>query len=184
MKKTLAIPFSLFVAGFAISGVAQEKIAPAVDPNAIAALEKMGGNLRGLNAFKVSAVTMTDDVMDNDMKVQFGGNANVKVRRPDRLRADISTDRKQRQVFYDGKSVTLYGPRVKYFATVAAPPTVGETIEVLAQKYGIELPLADLFYWGTEKSSMQDIKSAFHLGPATVDGMPTDHYLFRQEGVD
>lgn len=184
MKKMPAILFSLLVTGFTRPGFAQEKPVPAIDPEAIAALEKMGAYLRTLKTFEVNAFTMTDEVIDGNMKVQFSGNANMKVRRPDRLRAEISTDRKQRQIFYDGKSVTLYGPRVKYYATVAAPPTLGETAEVLAQKYGIDLPLADLFYWGTEKAPLQDIKSAIQVGPATVDGIPTDHYLFRQEGLD
>jgi hypothetical protein len=156
----------------------------AVDPAAMAALDRMGAYLRTLTAFEVDARTATENVMDDGFKLQFDGMARLKVRRPDRLHVDISNARKQRQIFYDGKSVTVYGPRLKYYATVPAPPTVRETIEVLAKKYGIDTPLADLFYWGTDESEAADIRAAHHIGPATIDGKQTDQYAFRQEGVD
>jgi hypothetical protein len=156
----------------------------AVDPAAIAALDHMGAYLRTLTAFQIEARTATENVTEDGFKLQFDGVATLKVRRPDRLHVDISNARKQRQIFYDGKSVTVYGPRVKYYATVPAPQTLGETIQVLAKKYGIETPLADLFYWGTDQSGAADIKAAHHIGPATIDGKQTDHYAFRQEGVD
>jgi hypothetical protein len=185
-RLSIALCFTAAAASFAVSGFAQEKkqAAAAVDPKAIAALEKMGGYLRSLKVFEVTAATMTDEVTEDNMKIQLAGNTKLQVRRPDRLRAETISDRKQRQLYYDGKSITLYGPRVKYYATVAAPSTLHETVEVLTKKYGVELPLADLFYWGTDKAPVQDIKSAYYVGPATVDGTPTDHYAFRQEGVD
>jgi hypothetical protein len=155
-----------------------------VDPAAMTALDRMGAYLRTLTAFEVEARTATENVMDDGFKLQFDGVAKLKVRRPDRLHADIVNARKQRQIFYDGKSVTVYGPRLKYYATVPAPPTLRETIQVLAQKYGIETPLADLFYWGTDESGAADIKVARHIGPATIDGKQADQYAFRQEGVD
>lgn len=184
MRLSITLGLVLAMAGFAAAGGAQEKSGTTVDPQAIAALEKMGAYLRSLKTFEVTASTMTDNVTENNMKIQLDSHAKLQVHRPNRLRAETTSDRKQREIFYNGKSITLYGPRVKYYATVAAPPTLGETIEVLAKKYGIEMPLADLFYWGTDKAPLQDIKSAYDIGPATVEGKPTDQYAFRQEGVD
>jgi hypothetical protein len=166
-----------------MAGLAQDN-PPAVDPKAIAALESMGAYLRTLKSFEITATTTTDEILDDGMKVQFDGTAKLTVRRPDRMRLLVESDRKHRELFYDGKSVTLYGPRVKYYATVAAPPTVRETVEVLAKKYGMELPLADLFVWGTDKARPDQIKRAIDLGPATVGGVSAEQYAFRQEGVD
>lgn len=171
-------------AGPAAPQAATAAAAPAVEPEAIAALERMGAYLRTLRTFEVTARSTTENVMDDGFKLQFDGKAELKVRRPDRLRVDISSDRKQRQIYYDGKSVTVYGPRVKYYATVPAPPTLHATIEVLTKKYGIELPLADLFYWGTDAAPLADITTARYIGPAKVDGKPAEQYAFRQEGVD
>ena len=155
-----------------------------IEPEAISALSAMGAYLRTLPAFEVVGRSTTESVMDDGIKLQFDSTANLKVRRPDRLRVDITNDRKQRQIFYDGKALTVYGQRIKYYATVAAPPTLGETIDALGKKYGIELPLADLFYWGTEQAPVSDIWAAHYIGPATVGALQAGHYAFRQGGVD
>ena len=157
---------------------------PDIEPEAIAALSAMGAYLRTLPSFEVVGRSTTESVMDDGMKLQFDGTANLKVRRPDRLRVDMASDRKQRQIFYDGKALTVYGQRIKYYATVAAPPTLRETIDTLGKKYGIELPLADLFYWGTEQAPASSIRSAHYVGPATIGSLQAEHYAFRQEGVD
>jgi hypothetical protein len=156
----------------------------AVAPEAMSALDDMGKYLRGLKTFTVTSTTLTDEIINDGIKLQFGGTASLKVRRPDRLKAEIASDRKLREIYYDGKKITLYGPRVKYYATVPAPPTLGDAIDVLAKRYGVAMPLVDLFYWGTEAAPMDVIKFAAYIGPAKVDGVMTDQYVFRQEGVD
>jgi hypothetical protein len=55
---------------------------------------------------------------------------------------------------------------------------------VAAQRYGLELPLADLFHWGRAKTGANDIRAASSLGRSTVNGIPCDHYAFRQSDVD
>jgi hypothetical protein len=158
---------------------------PAVAPEALAALEKMGAFLRTLKTFTLHAESTIDEVLDDTgQKIQFGGTVDYHVRLPDRLRVDVNSDRKQRQFFYDGKTVTLYGQRVKYYASVPAPPTIQATLEMAEQKYGLEVPLADLFFWGTDKAATEDIKAAMYVGPSWIGGVLTDHYAFRQEEVD
>jgi hypothetical protein len=164
--------------------VADEAAQADIAPQAISALGAMGAYLRSLSSFEVVGRATTETVMDDGMKLQFDSTANLKVRRPDRLRVDIANDRKQRQIFYDGASITVYSPRLKYYATVAAPPTLRETVDTLGARYGIELPLADLFYWGTEQAPVSDIRAAHYVGPATVGSLKAEHYAYRQEGVD
>ena len=159
--------------------------APAVLPEALSALKKMGGFLRTLKAFTVRADTSTDEVLaDTGQKIQFGSVVDYRVRPPDRLRADISSDRKNRQFFYDGKTLTFYGQRVQYYASVPMPPTIREALIIAAQKYGLELPLADLFFWGTDKADLKDITAATYVGPSWIGGALCDHYAFRQKAVD
>ena len=57
-----------------------------VDPAAVKKLEKMGGYLRTLKAFQVQSVTSRDSVL-------VGGTVDMLVqRRPDRLRAEVTSD--------------------------------------------------------------------------------------------
>ncbi|MFC3814670.1 DUF2092 domain-containing protein [Lysobacter sp. GCM10012299] len=168
----------------AAASAATPAATPAVDPQAVAALESMGKYLRSLKDFTVHADTTIELVTDDSQKLQFPGTVDYKVRAPDKLQLDMQTDRKSRQLFYDGKSLTVYGPKAKYYATVDAPPTIREMLGSVEQTYGIEMPLADLFLWGTDQAPTSALKSATLVGPARIDGTVTNQYAFRQEGVD
>ena len=156
----------------------------AVDPDATAALERMGAYLRTIKALQVEVVTEEEVVLDNGLKVMFGGVTTMVARKPDRLRVNVSSDLREREFFYDGKQLTLWAPRVHYYASVPAPPTIGELASTLEDKYGMEFPLVDLFRWGTASASSAAITAAVDLGPSTIADTTCGHYAFRQEGLD
>src|SRR5262249_33073430 len=106
-----------------------------------------------------------------------------KVRRPDRLRANVHGDRRDEQLFYDGKTFTIFGERVGYYASFDAPPTLAELKGVL-EKRGIDLPLADLFYWGTDQDKSSEITAATLIGSSNIAGTACNHYAFHQKDVD
>jgi hypothetical protein len=153
------------------------------DPEAIKALERMGDYLRTLKAFQVRSETNRDEVLDDGQSVEFDGVVDMIVERPNRLRADVTSDKQQRLYFYNGTTLSVWGRRVNYYATVPAPPTIRELVDTLNSKYDIELPLADLFYW-SDRTNASNITSATDLGPSQIGGVTSEHYAFRQEGVD
>jgi hypothetical protein len=155
-----------------------------INPEAIEALKAMGLYLRSLKSFTVHAESTTDEVLDSGQKIQFASTVELKARLPNRLRMNVTSDVKQRELYYNGKTVTQYAPRIKYYASVAAPGTVRETLVEAASKYDLTVPLADLFFWATDKASLDDIRSGIYVGPARVGGLECDHYAFREEGVD
>jgi len=161
------------------AGTAAQRDAKAMD-----ALAAMGKYLRTLKTFAVRADTVTDEVLTTGQKLQFAGTVDYLVQAPDRLRAEVRSDRRQRQYIYDGKTVTMNAPRMQYYGTVAAPATIAEALVVAEQKYALDLPLADLFLWGSDKAGLEDIKEAAFIGPATIGGKACDHYAFRQDDVD
>ena len=158
--------------------------AEAIDKDAMAALDKMGAYLRTLKVFQIRATTSRETVLDDGQKIALDGVVDLLVQRPGRLWAEISSDAQHRLFFFDGKTFTIFARRMNYYATVPAPATLAELSERLANRYGIEVPLADLFYWGTEKSGASDVKSAMDVGPSQVEGVTCEHYAFRQEGLD
>jgi hypothetical protein len=184
---TALISLSVLVA---LPALAQAQVAPtkpgepAVSPEAVSALERMGAFLRAQKEFALEAETTTEEVLDSGQKIQLSGKSRLQVRRPDRLRADISSDRKARQIYFDGQTFTLYGPRNGFYAQAKAPATLQELVDVAENRYGVELPLADLFYWGTPKSGIAEITAAIDVGPSTIDGVATEQYAFRQKDVD
>jgi hypothetical protein len=163
---------------------AQAAAKPPVDPEAISALHKMGEFLRSRQIFAVQARITTDDVIASGQKVQFGGTVELRVRRPDRMRMDIAGDRRNEHIYYDGKTFTVYGERVGYYASFPAPATLAELKDVLEKRYAFDLPLADLFYWGTDHDGEAAIQAATRVGAANIDGFMCDHFAFRNKDVD
>jgi hypothetical protein len=179
----------LTVCGLLIGARAEEApapaVAPVIEPQAIDALRKMGAYLHTLKAFSVTSENLTDEVLLSGQKVQVAGTSTIIARRPDRLYAMVKKDETDvdREYFYDGKTFTIYGKNLKYYASRPAPGTLREVVDALAEK-GIAIPLADLFSWGSNEDTTKDITSAIYIGPATIRGVATDHYAFRQPDVD
>lgn len=156
-----------------------------IDPDAIGTLTRMGAYLRSLTAFQVRASTSHENVLESGQKVQFDRTVDILAQRhPDRLREDVTSDKQHRLLLYNGKLFTMWADRSNYYTTVPAPPTIGELVDTLENKFGIETVLGDLFLWGTPRSQTSTITSALDIGPSTVDGTTCEQYAFRQPGLD
>lgn len=155
-----------------------------IDPSAMEALNKMGTYLRSLKAFQVDSEVTNDDVLDDGQIVtDIKANTLLSVG-PSLFRARLRTDDQDVFLFYDGKQFTVYGKLENFYATVSAPATTAQLVDKVYNDYGIEIPLVDLFKWGTDESAIKKITSAFDVGPSTVEGITCEHYAFRQEGLD
>jgi hypothetical protein len=156
-----------------------------LQPEAVQAIKRMSAYLATLPAFEVKATTSLDLVNDADQALQLDGTARYKVRRPDGFVIDVVSDRQSRRFIYDGKQLTVFSPGLGYYATVPAPPTIRQTLDAAYAKFGIALPLEDLFTWSDPASDRtKDLISGFMVGTATIDGVETTQYAFRQKNVD
>ncbi len=157
---------------------------PDVDARATDALDAMGEYLRTLRSFEVDADTSTDVVLDNGQNAALLRHAVLKVKRPDRMRADITGNGNVRGLVYDGHRFTIFNEKKGYYARHDAPPTLDGLVHDLAANWHIEAPLVDLFYWGNGKSDDAAISSAQTLGVEKVDTRSCTHYAYRQAGAD
>ena len=143
--------------------IAQQQPAPpaeatlAVDPDVVSQLQKMGAYLASLKTARIHADTSIDEVLDNGQKVIVTGQVTYQLRKPNGFVIEIASDRKVRQLFYDGKSLTVYAPRPKLYATIDAPPTNQEALDMMSDRYGIIVPLRDLFTWNDSSLQRSDV---------------------------
>lgn len=155
-----------------------------VQPEAVGALDRMAAHLRTLKQFRLTAVTTHDEVMEDGQTFEIAGRSTYEVRSPDRLKLEVITDMNEREYYYDGNTVTQYAPALDLYSVFDAPPTVAEAIEAAEEKYGVVFPLADLFYWGTDRSNVGDVSSAHFVGESRIGDNVCDHYAYRAEGAD
>ncbi|MFM0645043.1 DUF2092 domain-containing protein [Paraburkholderia bryophila] len=158
--------------------------AAVVNPQVVDKVVQMGDYLRSLPDFQVNAAVERDVVLDNGQKIKTLGTTEMVVQGRSHLYARAETDTQSREYFYNGKQLTQYSPSLKYYTTVNAPPKILDALHQFEDYYGLQLPMEDLFLFGSDQSQIDALKSAAYVGPSKVDGKVCDHLAFRQDGAD
>jgi hypothetical protein len=158
----------------------------AVEPEAVQALKTMSAYLATLQGFEITTDTTLDLITSDGQRVEVGGTAHYKARRPNGLVIVVDSDLKKRRFVYDGKTFVISAPELGYYAKVVAPPTIRELLDTAWTRYGVALPLEDLFRWNDPSSAghIQALISAFSMGRTKLNGVDTDQYVFREKDVD
>ncbi len=117
-------------------------------------------------------------------KIQFTSSGEALLRRPDRLRAHRVGGHADVALFFDGKTVSIYGKSINGYARIEAPGTVDQLIERLRQGEGIALPAADLLLSNSHEALIAGVKEAKHIGRGIVDGVECEHLAFRNFDTD
>ncbi len=170
--------------GVAAEMPGEEEADVLVQQGALDALDAMKAALRNLKQFRLVATTTTDDILDQGQLIEIAGTTTIAARLPDRLRVSIANDKQEREFIYDGKTVTQYAPALDAYATFAAPGSIAEMIVAAQARYGVELPLADLFFWASGDGASIPIEIAYFAGETRILGEVCGHYAYRVPGAD
>ncbi len=157
---------------------------PVMNPEAMDALRKMSEYLRTLKTFQITGIVTTEQVLADSQKISLTKNVELVASRPNNLRVLVKADNFERQLIYDGTTFTLWAPTRNMYAAEPAPPTINELATMIEEKHGIELPLVDMFRFGTAEDAVKEITAAKDVGPSACDGVTCHHYAFRQPGLD
>jgi hypothetical protein len=166
-----------------ISTGAMAQAAP-VDPAAVQKMKRMSEFLEGQKQFSVDTQSIVEELRFSGHRVDYDLSANVVVKRPDKLSAARTGELMNETLVYDGKTLTLYRPAEKTFATAPAPGTIEKMIDFARETVGVLLPAADLVYRGAYPLMMQDVSLAAVVGKTVIDGVTCEHLLFSRPGVD
>ena len=155
-----------------------------VDPASVQALKDMGAYLQALKRYQVTTDVTGERVLVDGQKLQHSASAKLDVVRPNKLHVAMRTANSHRDLTYDGKVVTLYLPAQKYYSTVEFSDTIGALIDRFEAKYGVQIPLQDLFLFGTPGAQTDNFESAMNAGQEIIGGEVCDHYAFRRGPLD
>jgi hypothetical protein len=155
----------------ALSGLVSTEVraqASAVNPAAVQILKRMTDYVSNLKQFSLHTQSTLEEVLDSGHRIDLDVSANVTLSRPNKLRAERRGDLVDQVFYYDGKTLTLYNPHDKVYATKPAPGTIEELLDFAREDLGLIIPVADLVYRNAFQLLMQDV----------------DHLLFSRPGVD
>jgi len=155
-----------------------------IDPAANQILKKMCETLGNLKQFSVHTQNTLEDTLESGNRVDYVIAAEVVISRPDKLRAERKGDLTDQIFFYDGKSLTLYNPSDKVYATKPAPGTIEEMFDFARESLGLIIPVSDLVYRNAFPLLIQNVTLAVVIGKSVIGGTQCDHLLFSRPGVD
>jgi hypothetical protein len=157
---------------------------PTVDPQADKLMKRMSDYLAQAPYFSVNAEVWQDVRLGSGQTVQAGRTVDLQVRRPDRFHAEVHSTRRNRELYYDGKSITLLNRAQNFYGTVPAPASLDQALDTASERFGITLPLEDLVVSDPYQNAMAKVTSGIDLGPVTVLGVPCEHLAFSQGMID
>jgi len=155
-----------------------------VDPEALRLLSRATDYLKGLKQFRVETETTIEAVLSTGQKLQFGHHVSLAVKRPNKLRAERVGELISQTFYYDGTTLSVNLPDMKYYATAQAPPTIEQMLGFARDKLDVIAPASDLVQANAFELLTEGLTSAFVVGKAVVRGARCDHVAFRNAEVD
>jgi len=117
-------------------------------------------------------------------KIQFTNSGEATLSRPNRLHAHRIGGYADVTLFFDGKTVSVYGRHVNSYAQFDGPETVDQLIEALRAGHGVALPGADLLRTDVYGLLVADVQEAKYLGRGVIGGRECEHLAFRNFDTD
>lgn len=117
-------------------------------------------------------------------KIQFTSSGDVLLSRPNKLRAHRVGGYADVALFFDGKTVSIFGKNANAYAQFDAPGSIDQLIEALRAGHGIALPGADLLLSNSYETLVADVIEAKYMGRGVIDGVECEHLAFRNMDTD
>lgn len=151
---------------------------------AISALNLMSAHLRSLDSFIIEGSATSDEVLANGQKVQISRSLRIKADPPAKLWANSSNMYSNQEFFFDGKTFTISTPDLGYYASFDAPATIGEVVLKAKEKFNVDIPLSDLFLWGSTLDAATEMDEAIIVGVDQIHGIQCNQFAFRGQELD
>jgi|GEM_PF-219583 len=134
--------------------------------------------------FSVKVEIWEDVVLPIGQKIQTTKTLDVHEQRPNRLHIESQSPRFSRGFWYRDKTFTLLDRANNVYGVVEAPDTIDATIDAVEDRFGIELPLADVLVADPYKNMMDIATTADYLGKVKVMGVVCHHLAFTSPAMD
>ncbi len=158
---------------------------PLLDAQAAEQIERMSRFLKGLKGFSFRVHVEFDEVEADGFKMRHTRQTRVEVQRPGSMfiMSKSEPDWHKNIVLHDRK-LTITDQAEKVYSRVETPATIDASLDLLAEKYGIFAPAADLLYEDVQSVLMSDLEWLHYVGERHVRGVPCHQLAARHAFVD
>ena len=166
-----------------LAGAAPSWAQAGVEPEADRLLKSSMAFVGGLGKFSLRGRTTLEVVLKSGQKIQLGSTLDGIVQRPDRMRVRRGSGPEEEVFIYDGRTLTLWSPARKEYASLPAPETIDKMLDFARERLGVVAPLADVVTADGYAVMMDGVTSGFVVGQSLIEGMTCDHLSFHAPHV-
>jgi hypothetical protein len=172
--------FGIFVGAMPRARAEELVSRPAISAEAAAAISHTGETLSAKTlSFTVKTIRVYLD--DAGQPLHIFHTMQVVARRPDRIVVHVTGDDGSHDLFYDGKSASVFSPDAKEYAVIAAPGDIPSALNEVLDKLKISLPLVGFFDDSPGQLFLRSVLAGWQVGTAKVDGVECRHLFFSQQ---
>jgi hypothetical protein len=155
-----------------------------IDPFVDVLIRQASDYLLIAKSFSLHSDTTIEEVSSSGQKIQLSRSAEVLVRQPDRLRAEVVSDRGVTRFYYDGKTMSRFDLDQNVYASIDVPDNLEAALDHAMERFQIDAPLADLFAGNLYSNFIENTDSAFYAGLHYLEGSKYHHLALSNENVD
>ena len=183
MKKRTGFYAMLVLAVLWISAVMSVN-AQSQENDAELILKSMSDYVGSLKTIELSFDSEIEIITPQLEKIQFTNSGQALLSRPDKLRTHRKSGHADVAMFFDGKTVSIYGKNVNGFAQFEAPGSIDDLLHALREGHGVALPGADLLLSNSYEILVANVMEAKVIGVGIIDGVECEHLAFRNFDTD
>ncbi|THK35810.1 DUF2092 domain-containing protein [Ensifer sp. MPMI2T] len=157
---------------------------PAISDEAATAVSHMGKTLLAKDQ-SITARTIRVYLSESGQPLHIFHQLKIVVRRPNRIAVESIGDDGRHNLFYDGKSASIFFPDSKEYAVVAASGDIPAALNEVLGNIDADFPLSGFLTNSPDKALLSDAIAGWQVGTATIDGVECRHLFFIQKsGID
>ena len=160
------------------------QVALAQEPTASAVLKSMSDYVSAQKTIELTFDSDIEIITPELEKIQFTNSGEALLSRPDKLRAHRVGGYADVALFFDGKTVSIFGKNANAYAQFDAAGTVDQLIEALRSGHGVALPGADLLLSNSYEVLTAGVIEDKYMGRGVIDGVECEHLAFRNADTD
>jgi len=155
-----------------------------IDPFVDAMIRQASDYLAMAKSYSLHVETTVEEVSPSGRKIQLSRSADVLVRRPDRLRAEVVSDGGVTRFYYDGKHFSRFDLDKNTFARIDVPSNLEAALDHAMERFQLDAPLADFLAGNLYDNFILNTDSGYYAGVHYMDGANYHHLALSNENVD
>ncbi|HWR37969.1 MAG TPA: DUF2092 domain-containing protein [Patescibacteria group bacterium] len=155
------------------------------EPAAVSTQEKlvlsMTQFMNSLPQFYISGNASYDKVYPDYEKIMYSFDFDYYVKRPAGFQLNIEGDLQNKQLLFNGKTITVYDEDKAVYAVMETPATIETALDQAAQEYGLDFQLLDVARNDFGEDLLKDVIKSAYVGTSKIGDISCNHVVFTKK---